>query len=259
MSVAELPPSAAEPQPLLATTRPASAWNLTVEQAVYLALFTIAIVAHVWGLGTRAYHHDETHHAFFSWRVYQGQGYTHDPLLHGPFLYFANAFVYFLFGDTNVTARLSVALFGSALVLMPYLVRRELGRSAALIAALYLTVSPVFLYVGRFIRHDPFAVAFELLAFIGIVRYVSTRRPLYLYLVAAALGLMCVTMESFFLYVAIMLPLVLGLFLWRVWKPGLLILAATAVAVAAFMFVLPGEPVRSAGSVVRDGGSYQCP
>lgn len=259
MSVAELPPRTVESTPPVERTSRVQPFSLTLEQAAYIALFAITLFAHLWGLSVRAYHHDETHHAFFSWRLYQGQGYVHDPLLHGPFLYFANAFVYFFFGDNNTTARLSVALFGSALVLMPYLIRRELGRSAALIAAVYLAFSPVFLYVGRFIRHDPFAVAFELLTFIAIVRYVSTRKARWLYIAAAALGLMCVTMESFFLYVAIMTPLVLGLFLWRVWQPGLLLLGAMVVAVAAFMFVLPGEPERSAGNVVRENGAYQCP
>ena len=259
MSVAELPPRAAEQPRTQRAIRRIAPFHLTLEQAAYFALFALALTAHLWGLDVRAYHHDETHHAYFSWRLYQGLGYVHDPLLHGPFLYFANAFVYFLFGDDNFTARLSVALFGSSLVLMPYLIRRELGRGAALVAALYLAVSPVFLYVGRFIRHDPFAVAFELIAFIGIVRYVSTRKAAWLYAVAAALGLMCVTMESFFLYVAIMLPLVIGLFLWRIWKPGLLIAAATGLAVVALVFVLPGEPERSGGNVVRLAGNYNCP
>ena len=261
MSVAVPPPRVTEVAPPIVrtATRP-RLFSLSLEQVIYLSLFGFTLFAHLYGLGVRAYHHDETHHAYFSWRLYSGQGYVHDPLLHGPFLYFINALVYFLFGDNNFTARLSVALFGSSLVLMPYLIRRELGRGAALLAAAYLAISPVFLYVGRFIRHDPFAVAFEFLAIIGIVRYASTRRAAWLYLVAAALGLMSVTMESFFLYVAIMLPLVIGLLLWRIWKPGLLVAAAVGLAVVALVFVLPGKPERDATqAVVRIGGSYICP
>lgn len=259
MSVAELPPPTAETPTAQRVLPRVVPFRLTVEQALYVVLFALTLLAHFWGLGLRAYHHDETHHAYFSWRLYQGLGYTHDPLLHGPFLYFANAFVYFLFGDNNFTARLSVALFGSALVLMPYLIRRELGRGAALVAATYLAVSPVFLYVGRFIRHDPFAVAFELLTFVGVVRYVSTKQARWLYLAAAALGLMAVTMESFFLYVALMLPLILGLFLWYIWKPGLLVVAATGLIVVACVFVLPGEPERLGSNVARQSGQYVCP
>ena len=38
----------------------------------------------------------------------------------------------------------------------------------ALLAALYLAISPVFLYVGRFIRHDMYSIVFEMLTIIGI-------------------------------------------------------------------------------------------
>ncbi len=260
MSVAEFPPRAADVSVEREHTSPRSTrLTLTYEQLAYVALFVIALLAHLWGLGDRAYHHDETHHGYFSWRLYQGQGYVHDPLLHGPFLYFINAFVYFLFGDTNFTGRLSVALFGSVLVVLPYLIRRELGRGAAQLAAVYLLVSPAFLYVGRFIRHDTFAITFEILTLIGIVRYASTRQSRWLYLIAAALGLMIATMESFFLFVAIMLPLVAMLFFWRVWKPGVLVAGAVSVAIAALVFVLPAKPVRTGDQVVRLNGSYVCP
>ena len=67
------------------------------------------------GLGDRALHHDETLHAFFSWLIFHGEGYVHDPLLHGPFLYFFGALIYFLFSVSDATARLGPALFGVAL------------------------------------------------------------------------------------------------------------------------------------------------
>ncbi|HEU5016278.1 MAG TPA: flippase activity-associated protein Agl23 [Roseiflexaceae bacterium] len=232
---------------------------LTLEQLAYLGLFGVALLTHLWGLGDRALHHDETHHAYFSWQLFMGQGYTHDPLLHGPFLYYFNALIYFLFGDTNMTARLGVALFGSALVVLPYFIRRELGRGAALLAATYLLMSPAFLYVGRFIRHDMYAVTFEMLTLIGIVRYASTRQTRWLYLTAAALGLMFTTMESFFLFVAIFAPLLVVLFFWRVWKPGIAVAAVLGLAIIAFVFVLPGEPQRSGDGVARAQGQYVCP
>ncbi|KAB8145164.1 TIGR03663 family protein [Chloroflexia bacterium SDU3-3] len=260
MSVAEFPPRSTEADPRdRHTAQQRFRLSLTLEQCLYIALILVALLTHFWGLGVRAYHHDETHHAFFSWKLYQGEGYVHDPLLHGPFLYFANAFIYMLFGDNNTTARVSVALFGTLLVGLPYLIRRELGRGTALAAALYLTVSPAILYVGRFIRHDTFAVTFELLGFIGIVRYVSTQQKRWLYLLAVALGLMSVTMESFFLYVAIVFPLLIALFLWYAWKPSLLIAGVTGVIFAALIFVLPGAPERSGDKVLRTSGSYVCP
>src|SRR5918997_767221 len=110
----------------------------TVEHGLYLVVGVLALFTHLFLLGDRALHHDETLHAQYSWRIYTGQGYTHDPLLHGPFLYYWTALVYFLFGDSDTTARLSAALFGMTAVLLPVLLRREIGRSGALLASAYL-------------------------------------------------------------------------------------------------------------------------
>ena len=262
MAVIESPrpeaPLAADALPT--ADRPAG-FALTLEHAAYAVLFVLALIVHLWGLGDRALHHDETLHAYFSWLLFKGDGLLHDPLLHGPFLYNIVAFTYMLFGDTDATARLSVALFGSALVVMPYLVRRELGRGAALAAAVYLLISPAFLYVGRFIRHDMFAVVFELLTFISIVRYASTRQARWLYIGAVAMGLMCTTMETFYLYSAIFGGLLGVIFLWRFWRPGLAVGALLALALVALVFVLPGKPegIAAGGGANRQNGPYSCP
>jgi hypothetical protein len=213
---------------------------LTVEQCIYLIIGIVALLAHVWGLGDRALHHDETLHAAYSWTLFTGGGYIHDPLLHGPFLYHIGALSYFLFGDNDFTARLSAALFGTALTLLPYLVRRELGRPAALIASIYLLISPAFLYVGRFFRHDIYSIFFELLVFVAVVRYASTRRTLWLYIGVAAFSFMLVNQETSYLFLLIMGAPLLLLLLWRVFKPGVIILGGLAVMLALLVFVLPG-------------------
>jgi predicted membrane-bound mannosyltransferase len=261
MSIAELPPQIGTPghAALFADT---PRRTFTLEQVLYVGLFLLSLLVHLWGLDNRALHHDETLHAAFSYYVFSGRGYVHDPLLHGPFLYFWGAFIYFLFGDTNYTARLSAALFGSVLTVLPYLMRREMGRGTALIASLALLVSPVILYVGRFIRHDIYAVVFEVIVFISVVRYASTRQARWLYLGAGALALMFTTLETFFLYVAMFLPVVLGLFFYRVWRPGAALVVALGITVAALVFVLPGYPERpfpSSDTVNRLNGPYVCP
>jgi hypothetical protein len=118
------------------------------------------------------------------------------------------------------------------------------------------------LYIGRFIRHDMFAVTFELLTAISIVRYASTRQARWLYIGAAALSLMATNMETFYLYLAIMGSLLALVFLWRVWRPGVLVAGAIGLAIVALVFVLPGKPQMSgAGSdaVARASGPYVCP
>ena len=72
--------------------------RITVEQIAYGVIFVAALLTRFWDLGSRALHHDESEHAYYSWIYAIGGGYVHDPLLHGPFLFHANALVYPLGG-----------------------------------------------------------------------------------------------------------------------------------------------------------------
>jgi predicted membrane-bound mannosyltransferase len=242
MSSLDLSPTTASANAAPAsTTRTTGVWLLTLEQLAYIGLGIVALFAHLWMLGDRALHHDETLHASYSWFLYVGRGYIHDPLLHGPLLYYIGALNYFLFGDNDFTARLGAGLAGSLLTLTPYLVRREIGRGAALLAAVYLLISPVALYVGRFIRHDIYSMVCEMLVFAAIVRYVSTRQAGWLYVGIAAFALMFVNQETSYLFLVIMSAPLIAAFLWRVWRPGLLIVGALALAAVLLTFVLPGK------------------
>ncbi|GAC1539181.1 MAG: TIGR03663 family protein [Herpetosiphon sp.] len=212
---------------------------ITLEQLLYVTIAIAAVIMHLYALGDRALHHDETLHAQYSWRLYTHGDYIHDPLLHGPFLYYVTAAVFLIFGDSDTTARLSAALFGIALTLLPMLLRRHIGRGAALTASLYLLVSPVALYIGRFIRHDIFAVVWELVVVIGILQYVATKRPGWLLLTAAAAALMLTTMETFYLFMLIVGSWV---FLWLLWQTSRRALAAVAVYLGVEAFLLAVVP-----------------
>lgn len=212
---------------------------LTLEHLLYIAIGALSVLLHLYALGDRALHHDETLHAYYSWRIYQGQGYQHDPLLHGPFLYYITALTYLIFGDSDFTARLSAAAFGIVLTLLPWLLRRDMGRGAALTASLYLVLSPVVLYVGRFIRHDIYAVVFELLSVIAIARYVATERPLWHYVLAASMALMLVTIETFFLFLAIIGAFVVLWLLWQIARHTLWLLLGYAAIAGVAVKIVP--------------------
>ena len=98
------------------------------EIVLYIAIFMVAIVTRFYDLGARVMSHDESLHTLYSWNLYAGKGYQHDPLMHGPFLFHANALIYFLFGDNDFTARTAPALFGIVLVILPYWFR-QIGRA----------------------------------------------------------------------------------------------------------------------------------
>ncbi|MBI4217150.1 MAG: TIGR03663 family protein [Chloroflexi bacterium] len=179
-------------------------FSLEWEQALYLLLMLAAGALRLWDLGGRPIHFDESLHAFYSWLLATGGGYQHNPLMHGPFQFHGIALSFVLFGDSEFTARLLSALFGTALVALPYLLRRELGRWGALATGLMLAVSPTFLYFSRFARNDIFMAVWTILLVVLMWRYLKSPQPRYLYLSAAVLALSFSTKENTYLTVAIL-------------------------------------------------------
>lgn len=156
---------------------------ITLERVLWSVLILLAVWTRFWDLGSRAQHHDESLHSYYSWLFSSydwfdqtgGRLYVHNPLMHGPFLFHANALIYKLFGATDQTSRLVPAAFGGAIVWMPWLLRssKMLGRWGALITSCMLLISPSMLYYTRYIRHDPYMVAGCLLLAIAIFRYLE--------------------------------------------------------------------------------------
>src|SRR5437879_2585062 len=111
------PTSEQAPAPVEQVSRPARRrYSVEIpidpEYLPFLALMFVGLVLRFWDLGFKALHHDESLHAFYSWRLYDGEGYTHDPMMHGPLLFELYALVYLLFGASDFTVRLVPALFG---------------------------------------------------------------------------------------------------------------------------------------------------
>jgi uncharacterized protein (TIGR03663 family) len=173
----------------------------------------IALGMRLWDLGARTFHHDESLHAVYSWYLATGRGYRHDPMMHGPFPFHANAFLFFLFGDSDATARLLYALFGTALVGLPWLLRRELGAWGAVGASALLAFSPTLLYFSRFARNDILMAVWATVLMIVTWRYLETGRPGLLYAFAAVLALAFTTNETAY-FIALQLGGFLALLAW---------------------------------------------
>ena len=84
--------------------------------------------------------------------------YTYDPMYHGPLLYYLTAGMFWLFGQSDLVARLLPALFMALLVPLVYFIYRlgYLDKRQALVAALFVAVSPDMVYFSRFLRQDIF-------------------------------------------------------------------------------------------------------
>jgi predicted membrane-bound mannosyltransferase len=199
------------------TRNPASAWAITVEQVLWAVLILAAIVTRFWNLGYRALHHDESLHAYYSWGFSTGDiPYVHNPLMHGPFLFHANALVYQLFGVSDATSRYMPALFGVLLVWFPWLLRGRhfLGPWGALATGYMLLLSPAFLYYTRYIRHDPYTSAGALLLAIAIFRYLERPQRRWMIIAFASVAFLLTNHEIVFAIVLAMVVVLWGALLW---------------------------------------------
>lgn len=190
--------------------------RLDWEKTLYILLVILALATRLWALGDRVQSHDESLHTKFSWDLYAGRGFSHTPLMHGPFLFHATALSYFLFDDNDFTARLTVALIGVAVVTFPYLLRRWLGRAGALVTAFFLLISPSIAYYSRYIRHDIPVMLWSLIVIFAMFSYLHDGRERWLYLMAAGVSLMFATKEVAFIYNAIFGLFLVGLFVVQV-------------------------------------------
>jgi 4-amino-4-deoxy-L-arabinose transferase-like glycosyltransferase len=156
----------------------------------------LAFAACFANLGARGQSHDECVHFSFSRELYDGEGFVYDPWRHGPFLYYLNALSYYLFGVSDLTARLGPATFGVILVLLPALLRRQLGRIGALAASAMTLLSPSTLYYARYLRNDIYMMVWALCMAVALFEFMRTRKVGWLYLGAASTALSLATKET---------------------------------------------------------------
>jgi uncharacterized protein (TIGR03663 family) len=185
--------------------------SLNWEIAIFSIIVILAIASRFFLLGPRVMSHDETSHVYFSWRLFNGEGYQHDPMMHGPMQFHLVALSFLLFGDNDFTARIPVALFSIATVAFMWNYRRYLGRLGALLAAAMFLISPYMLYYGRYVRNEAFVALFGVILIWATLRYFETGQTCYTLWVTAAVVLHFITKETSYIYTAQLL-LFLGLY-----------------------------------------------
>jgi len=187
--------------------------GISVESLLWIMLLGLAALTRFWNLDSRTLHHDESIHTYYSWFFAVGEiPYSHNPLSHGPFLFHANALIYFLLGGSDASSRFLPALTGVLLVGAPWLLRghRFLGRWGALAAGFMLLVSPSFLYYTRYIRHDPYTCLGAILLCVAVFRYLENPQRRWMLLAFFTVAFMLTNHEIVF---AILLVFVAVLFI----------------------------------------------
>lgn len=192
--------------------------RLDAEIILFGLILLLAVFTRFYDLESRVMSHDENTHVYFSWTLEQGQGYAHDPLSHGPLQFHMVAFSYFLFGDSDASARVPAALSGVMGIAMIWLLRKWLGKKGTLVAALLMLISPYMLYYARYVRNDVLIVPQALLLFWAVFRYFETHKEKWLYLVVLATTLHITTKETAYIYLAGLLVFLALHLAWRLYR-----------------------------------------
>jgi uncharacterized protein (TIGR03663 family) len=170
--------------------------------APWLLLVVVSLTLHLWDLGERSFHHDEAIHGHASYLLLKNGTYQYDPTYHGPLLYYLVATTFAIAGDSDFTARLPIALAGVAIIGVAWASRRILGARPAWWAALLATISPIWLFYGRFLRMDILEVLVASCAFVAVWRAVHGSRRAWAW-IGVWTGLAFATKENAFVTAAL--------------------------------------------------------
>ncbi len=189
---------------------------VTHERLIFAIILLVAVISRLYNLGLRVMSHDESLHTYFSWLLYKGNGYQHNPMMHGPLQFHLIALSYFLFGPSDFSARLPAALFNLATIVLAWHWRRYLGKAGGLIAGILMVISPIMLFYGRYVREDPYAIFSGVLMLYAVLRYFESGERKYLYVLSATLLLHFIDKETSFIYAAELLLFLAVFFVARV-------------------------------------------
>ena len=137
---------------------------------------------------------------------------------HGPFLFYSNALVYRLFGDTDFNARLLPAVYGCLLIVLGLAFRPFIGRWGSLGLGVLLAISPSFVYYSRFLRNDIYIATYGAGILLSLLYYQKTRHYYYWYLVALMACLAFCTKENTYFLVFSFVSFGVAWWFYRYWR-----------------------------------------
>ncbi|MCA9879060.1 MAG: hypothetical protein KC442_14815, partial [Thermomicrobiales bacterium] len=148
------------------------------QTAGWLAVVIAALVLRLTHLNAVALNPQEAPAAYDAWVLFRGQPpVTVEPLPNvGAVLLLVQGALFFLFGATDVVARLAAAGPGLLLVLAPLVLRRWVGGPAALGMAAVVGISPTLVYASRVINPDVIIALCALAVVIALAALGRNRR-----------------------------------------------------------------------------------
>ncbi|MFB6123003.1 MAG: flippase activity-associated protein Agl23 [Haloferacaceae archaeon] len=166
-----------------------------------LAVTALALAVRLVGLGTRVFHWDEGRVGYWILRYHESGQFSYRPIVHGPFLFITNDYVFSVLPPSDFSARLVVALVGGLLPLSAWLLRDRLRGVEIVALAAVLAANPLLVYYSRFMRNDVLVGAFAFVALALFVRAVDAGKGWLVLPSAASLALAFTAKENALIYV----------------------------------------------------------
>lgn len=179
-----------------------------VNRKVLVIILVIAVATRIAFLDVRPMDHDESVHAYLSYKLLEYNQYSYNPAFHGPFLYFASAGIFGVLGDSEFTARLTPVIFSVIGVFAACLFHRWFGKGTYVFAFLML-FSPTILYYSRYMRNDMILLGSFLVAVYCYFRYLSSEKEYLAYIAAVFVGVMLTAKENAYIYMFILVSFII--------------------------------------------------
>jgi hypothetical protein len=139
--------------------------RLSLEKSLFAAAFSLALVVRLFNLGAAPLSDFEASWALQALNIARYHGLANQVMIGSqPGYIFPTSLIFEIFGSSNFTARLWPALIGYFMVFAPYLLRRKVGRWAAIILAFGFALDPGLVTVSRLAGGPILAVSFSVLA-----------------------------------------------------------------------------------------------
>jgi hypothetical protein len=161
--------------------------RLTIEHALYGAVILIGVITRLLDLGKIPLSPAEAIQALAIWNAWQ-PGVETMAIVSPAYHAFTSPLTQLL-GFSDSVMRLVPSIFGVAMILLPWWLRNFTGRLGALVAALLIAVSPIFVISSRTVGGTSIALFAGLLLFVGWLNFQSSNSENWFYIMGFALGL----------------------------------------------------------------------
>ncbi|MGI8438510.1 MAG: flippase activity-associated protein Agl23, partial [Chthoniobacterales bacterium] len=166
------------------------------------AILLLAAFLRIFLLGIKPPHFDEGINGWFVDQMTKTGFYKYDPTnYHGPLHFYILFVSQTLFGRGVWALRMPVVLGSIASVWLTFKFTPFVGRTAAMIAALAMAVSPAFVFYGRYSIHEVWLLLFSMMFILGLLGLWRTGRPGYLWCAIMGTCGMILTKETYIIHV----------------------------------------------------------